>query len=276
MGHDRDRDERWRHEQQGRQRGDWQRDRGQPGYGGQQTGYDRYPGEFQGEGGGRKGSIGQQAFGRDTGYEGQGQAPRGGYAGSEGEGWNTNQSSNSPRYGYSGQSGYAGDRWQGSEWGSRDRGYDSAGQWGSEGDRWQGSRSGGGSYSGEGRERGMWERGADEVASWFGDRDAERRREMDQHRGRGPKGYMRSDERIREDVCDRLTDDPSVDASEVDVQVSQCEVTLSGTVSSRDQRRRAEECAERVSGVKHVQNNIRVNAETSGSSSGTSGGTSRI
>jgi hypothetical protein len=30
------------------------------------------------------------------------------------------------------------------------------------------------------------------------------------HRGRGPKGYTRSDDRIREEVCDRLTDDPVV------------------------------------------------------------------
>ena len=39
------------------------------------------------------------------------------------------------------------------------------------------------------------------------------------HRGRGPKGYTRSDERIREDVNDRLSDDPFVDASEIEVMV---------------------------------------------------------
>ena len=78
------------------------------------------------------------------------------------------------------------------------------------------------------------------------------------HRGRGPKGYTRSDDRIREEVCDRLTDDPVVDASDVEVNVSNSEVTLSGTVDSREERRRAEECAERVSGVTHVQNNLRV------------------
>jgi hypothetical protein len=78
------------------------------------------------------------------------------------------------------------------------------------------------------------------------------------HRGRGPKGYTRSDDRIREEVCDRLTDDPVVDASDVEVNVSNCEVTLSGTVDNREERRRAEDCAERVSGVTHVQNNLRV------------------
>jgi osmotically-inducible protein OsmY len=114
-----------------------------------------------------------------------------------------------------------------------------------------------------GEERGWWDRASDEVSSWFGDEDAERRRQMDafregRHRGRGPKGYARSDERIREDVCDRLSDDPIVDPSDVEVQVSNCEVTLSGTVDSRAERRRAEDCAERVSGVTHVQNNLRV------------------
>lgn len=75
--------------------------------------------------------------------------------------------------------------------------------------------------------------------------------------GKGPKGYVRSDERIREDVCDRLTDDPSLDASSIEVKVRNGEVTLSGTVDSRQARRHAEDLAE-VSGVKHLQNNLRV------------------
>jgi osmotically-inducible protein OsmY len=111
-------------------------------------------------------------------------------------------------------------------------------------------------------ERGWLERASDEVSSWFGNDDAQRRRDQDDQtrsqRGRGPKGYVRSDERIREDVCDRLADDHMVDASEIDVTVAGCEVTLAGTVDSREERRRAEECAERVSGVTHVQNNLRV------------------
>jgi osmotically-inducible protein OsmY len=109
-----------------------------------------------------------------------------------------------------------------------------------------------------GQQRGFMERAADEVSSWFGDDDAQRRRNLDQFRGKGPKNYSRSDDRIREDVCDRLTDESSLDASNIDVAVAKCEVTLSGTVASRDQRRRAEDCAELVSGVRHVQNNLRV------------------
>jgi hypothetical protein len=90
------------------------------------------------------------------------------------------------------------------------------------------------------------------------------RREWDaaagEHRGRGPKGYKRSDERIREDVSDRLTDDPLLDASDIELTVAGGEVTLNGTVTSRFAKRRAEDCADAVSGVGHVQNNLRVNA----------------
>ncbi len=121
---------------------------------------------------------------------------------------------------------------------------------------------GGRGYRNAGPDRDWWDRSTDEVAAWFGDQDAQRRRNMDAmdrgHRGRGPKGYMRSDERIREDVCDRLSDDSMVDASEVEVSVAKSEVTLTGTVGTREERRRAEDCAERVSGVTHVQNNLRV------------------
>lgn len=83
------------------------------------------------------------------------------------------------------------------------------------------------------------------------------------HRGRGPKNYVRSDDRIREDVSDRLSDDPHLDASEIDVQVKAGEVTLTGTVEDRGAKRRAEDCIEEVSGVKHVQNNLRVTDRSS-------------
>ena len=112
-------------------------------------------------------------------------------------------------------------------------------------------------------DRGFLERAGDEIRSWFGDEDADRRRDMDvrraeQHKGRGPRGYKRSDERILEDVNDRLTDDPHLDASEIEVSVSDREVTLTGTVHSRFEKRHAEDLAESVSGVTHVQNNLRV------------------
>jgi osmotically-inducible protein OsmY len=117
-------------------------------------------------------------------------------------------------------------------------------------------------YGTRDRQRGLWDRASDEVSSWMGDEDAERRREMDGarsgHYGRGPIGYTRSDDRIQEDINDRLTYDWNVDASNIGVAVSGSEVTLSGTVTHRSQKRRAEDIAENVSGVTQVQNNIRV------------------
>lgn len=114
-------------------------------------------------------------------------------------------------------------------------------------------------YTGEDRGENPAEhfpRGGDDLARRLGGADTETLRAQD-HRGRGPRGYRRSDERIREEVCDRLTDDPTVDASDIEVAVQNGEVTLSGAIDSRQARRRAEDIAESVSGVTHVQNNLR-------------------
>jgi hypothetical protein len=77
--------------------------------------------------------------------------------------------------------------------------------------------------------------------------------------GRGPKGYQRSDERIKEQVSDRLMDDDDVDASDITVEVKNAEVTLSGTVNSRQEKRAAEETAEQCAGVREVLNHLRIN-----------------
>jgi hypothetical protein len=76
--------------------------------------------------------------------------------------------------------------------------------------------------------------------------------------GRGPKNYRRSDDRIAEDVNDRLTRHPDVDASEVECHVKDGVVTLSGTVDSRRTRRLAEEIIEDISGVRDVENHLKV------------------
>jgi osmotically-inducible protein OsmY len=76
--------------------------------------------------------------------------------------------------------------------------------------------------------------------------------------GRGPKGYVRSDERIREDVCDRLSDDDEIDARDITVTVKSAEVILEGTVNDRRSKHRAEDIAESVSGVKDVTNHLRA------------------
>jgi osmotically-inducible protein OsmY len=116
---------------------------------------------------------------------------------------------------------------------------------------------------GRGEERGFFERAGDEIKSWFGDEEAERRRRADEIRrglyaGRGPRGYRRSDERIREDINDHLTEDWYVDPSDVEVTVNNGLVTLTGRVDSRDDKRRVEDIAESVSGVMDVSNQLRV------------------
>jgi hypothetical protein len=82
--------------------------------------------------------------------------------------------------------------------------------------------------------------------------------------GRGPRGYRRSDERIREDVCQCLTDDDHIDASDIEVTVNDREVMLTGTVTSRMQKRHAEDLIERLPGVRDVINSIRVVSDTQG------------
>ncbi|WP_445503163.1 CBS domain-containing protein [Microvirga sp. G4-2] len=92
------------------------------------------------------------------------------------------------------------------------------------------------------------------------------------HRGRGPRNYQRSDDRIREDVSERLSDDARVDASEIEVTVQNREVTLTGTVRDRNEKRWAEDIAESVSGVSHVQNNLRVGQRQGHHHTGTEAG----
>ncbi|WP_297512798.1 BON domain-containing protein [uncultured Caulobacter sp.] len=121
----------------------------------------------------------------------------------------------------------------------------------------------GGERSAHDEDRSWFDRARDEVSSWMGDHDAQRRREADgAHRGRGPKGYRRSDERVRDDINDRLTDDSWLDAHGIEVAVENGDVTLSGTVRSREDKKRAEALVERVSGVDNVQNNLRVDRGT--------------
>ena len=86
--------------------------------------------------------------------------------------------------------------------------------------------------------------------------------ERGRHVGRGPKGWQRSDERIREDINERLTDHPHVDASDIEVSVKEGEVTLTGTVDDRQAKRLAEDIAESVSGVRDIHNQIRLQTST--------------
>ena len=78
--------------------------------------------------------------------------------------------------------------------------------------------------------------------------------------GRGPRGYQRSDDRIREEICERMCDSAELDASDIEIVVLSGEVTLQGTVNDRYGKRLAEDLTERVSGVREVNNQLRVTA----------------
>ncbi len=82
------------------------------------------------------------------------------------------------------------------------------------------------------------------------------------HFGKGPKGFKRSDDRIREEVSEALFHDHAVDASEIEVNVYDGEVILSGTVSERRMKRLAEDCVDNIIGVKDVRNEIRIQSST--------------
>lgn len=150
--------------------------------------------------------------------------------------------------GYSGE-GYLSRRYRGSP-----RGVDYERNWENEGrndygDRdYYGSREYGDDRSYSGAQSSEIDYGGDTAASGG-------------YRGLGPRNYKRSDERIRDDVCEALTIDTRVDASDMEVTVENGEVALSGTVQSRPQKRRAEDLAESVSGVTDVHNRLRISGE---------------
>ena len=106
---------------------------------------------------------------------------------------------------------------------------------------------------------------AAETAPWHHGPAAPRRvlgsahiRPQGPHRGRGPRGYVRSPARIYEDLCDRLTDNPFIDASDIEVTVAGTEVTLNGTVRDTIAMRQAQAIAEEVAGITHVHNRLLI------------------
>lgn len=76
--------------------------------------------------------------------------------------------------------------------------------------------------------------------------------------GKGPKGYKRSDDRIREEVCERLAWDGEVDASDIAVTVQNGEVMLEGTVETRRMKHRSEDVVDEIRGVIDVHNRLTV------------------
>lgn len=80
-----------------------------------------------------------------------------------------------------------------------------------------------------------------------------------ERRRRGPR-HQPSDARLREILCEQLTEHPHIDATDLAVDVEHAEVTLHGTVSDLAQKRAAERLAAAMPGVVEVHNRITVRA----------------
>ncbi|PZX33807.1 putative RNA-binding domain; G/S rich motif (fragment) [Cupriavidus phytorum] len=253
----------------GQRRGSW----GESGYGAADVGGSGHP--YSSAYGGYRPSqqdSGYRSAERESGYGYRDEdrfGPRGRRSESSGRGERYERDERSERGGERNQRG------QGS-WGS-ERGRSEGGramhwQEGSERDRAQrgGQPSYGGGYFGDPGRGGQSFSGGQRV---YPDDPGYRRRtpfagqasasgtQGGQHAGRratGPKGYRRSDERVREDVCERLAMNPYIDVGEVSVEVANGVVTLDGTVSERREKYVVEEIADAVFGVTEVDNRLRV------------------
>lgn len=198
------------------------------------------------------GYRGERGYPRDVGYEYShvsGQRWSGGYGGDRGPGSGFTGSDFGPPPG----GGYDRDRERhfgnavdrGGRMGPGGESTTGRGYWGWESDRAGGVNvgpMGGRGQYGEGTDMGM------------GAPDEDR----GPHYGKGPKGYKRSDERTREDVCEAIAHQGHIDASEVEVKVESGIVTLSGTVAHRHEKRRLEELVMRCRGVDDVHNELRL------------------
>jgi len=77
--------------------------------------------------------------------------------------------------------------------------------------------------------------------------------------GKGPKGWKRSDDRIKDEVCEALNDSYIVDASEIEVNVKDGHVILTGSIGGREAKREVEHLVDGIRGVEDVQNNLKIN-----------------
>ena len=102
----------------------------------------------------------------------------------------------------------------------------------------------------------------DEIASWFGDTGAMRRRQWDEaagdHSGEGPVREADEDARIIDQLNQRLTVDHTLDATDVRASASDGVVTLEGSVTTSAGAQRAESLALAIHGVRGVVNNLVV------------------
>ncbi len=76
--------------------------------------------------------------------------------------------------------------------------------------------------------------------------------------GRGPKGYKRSDESIKEEACELLFWSSEVDASDIEVSINEGCIYLDGHVSSQNAKKETEAIVEDIEGISDVVNRLQV------------------
>jgi osmotically-inducible protein OsmY len=247
-------------------RGGWgnERNYSEGSYGGEQG-----PGLYSNQGTGGFGAQGQGGFGqhldRGQSYYGQQGYGGGNYLGQGGQQMGDQQSQRAGGHGAQGQGGmYGQGGYNEGMYGDRDSMQHRYGSQGYQG--WGQDEHGQQTYGHGGRagQQGVHQ-GVHGVQGRSGG-----------HRGKGPAGYQRSDDRIRELVCEALTDHDHIDATRIEISVKNGEVTLTGTVEDRRQKRLAEDIVEDLGFVKDVLNQLRVGSadkrqDTRGSHDGKNG-----
>jgi osmotically-inducible protein OsmY len=84
------------------------------------------------------------------------------------------------------------------------------------------------------------------------------------YRGKGPKDYKRSDDRLKEIACELLMEAPHIDASDITVEAKNGEITLKGSVSDRRAKHAAEDLLEGRAGVTEIHNQLRIQSRSEG------------
>jgi hypothetical protein len=80
--------------------------------------------------------------------------------------------------------------------------------------------------------------------------------------GIGPDAYHRTDESVREEVCEALSRHPEVNAADIEVEVKDGHVILLGTVESRLMKRQAQDAVAHAQGVQEVRNELTIPRNT--------------
>jgi osmotically-inducible protein OsmY len=240
----------------GRQSGGYGSYRGGQGYGEESSQFNPYGGRSSGQYFGHGSELGQHQGWGQQGYRPQGQyGSQGGYE----------QGQFGGGHGQSSFGGYGG------QYGQQGQGAYGQGQFEQHGGMYGGGTQGQGGYGqGQfGQHGGMYGGGMQGQGGYgqgqFGQHGLYGRSQYGQSfRGKGPQNYKRSDERIKEEVSECLTEHHMIDASDIEVSVMNGEITLKGTVRDRQMKRLSEDAVENLSGVKEVHNQLRVQPEGKG------------